>query len=313
MLMARPAAANDQRALVSLSVTGPTSCEDGAALEREVKRRSEELIFVSPETAPVTVDVKVSDRDDGLEATIVIQRPGEAPSTRVIAAGNCQELLEGAALVIAVVLARHRPESRHSLAAETSQVAEQEVSQSPKPPVADSAHSDAWRVGVGAAAVVSAGMGPGSMSGVEASLRVGVELGAVFPELGLGLRRIARSDFPVNDARAMFLLTSGVVSLCPFAAEIGEAVSLRPCAVASYGDLEASGEGVENPRSESHPFAGVGLGLRLEAALLPPLSLEVSLSSEAALIKSRFHIEGDKFHETAPVAGYAVVGLILRP
>jgi hypothetical protein len=150
------------------------------------------------------------------------------------------------------------------------------------------------------------------MSGVEASLRVGVELGAVVPELELALRRITRSDFPVNDARATFLLTSGVVSLCPFVAEIGEMVFLRPCAVASYGDLEASGESVENPRSESHPFAGAGMGLRLEAALLPPLWLEVSLSSEAALIKSRFRLEGDTFHETAPVAGYAAVGLILR-
>src|SRR5262245_2103586 len=85
-------------------MTGPSGCDDRSALEHEVKRRSERVSFVEAESASASVVVRIDARSDRFEAALFIDRPAEEPVRRVISAGNCEEVLEGAALIIAVVL-----------------------------------------------------------------------------------------------------------------------------------------------------------------------------------------------------------------
>lgn len=290
---------------LELSFVGAPGCDDARALRREVERRSDVVRWVADGVSADSAEVRITSGFSSYEAEIVVAGPGVSNVTRVITSSSCPEALESAALVIAVVLSSsvdrdppptsfrplERPEAR--------------------PLTRDPLR---WELGVGASASTLFGIAPSNMVGFELFGDVSSYGTGWAPAVRLGFRHTEQRYFVLRgeEARAGFRLDSARLSTCPIAWLVTENFGARACALGHWGRLGGTIYGVESRREVAHPWLGLGGALRLEAHVLPDLSLELEGSCETALFVSRFRFAGRTFHETSRTAGEIGLSLVAR-
>lgn len=298
------AAPATRRIPLELTFVGAPGCDDASTLRREVERRSDIVRWVSDGAAAGTAEVRITSGFSRYEAEIVVDGPSLSRVTRVIASSACRETLEGAALVIAVVLSSN-------------------VDRDPPPsfrlmerPEARPLRRDPlrWELGVGASALTSFGIAPAHMVGFEAFGDVSSYRTGWAPALRLGFRHSEQRYFALQGEvlRAGFRLDSGRLNACPIAWLVTENFVARPCAMGHFGRLSATAYGGETRREVAHPWIGLGGALRLEARVLSELSLELQGSCETTPAASRFWFSGRKVHESSRTTAEIGVSLVAR-
>ena len=150
------------------------------------------------------------------------------------------------------------------------------------------------------------------MPGVAAFLDLTQSGEGFSPSLRLGMLEGIRTGLQEPEGTTSFRLVAGVGELCPAALGNSGSWLFRPCLRGSYGVLRASGSVAGNVTTEQHPWATLGVALRLEWAWSKIASVEFSGGPSAALVRSRFLLGERVFHETAPVAGWLGLGLVVR-
>lgn len=290
-----------ERARVALELEGTPDCRDIVLLRQEVERRSDAVSWSRGDDAEVRVDVRISTPAVGYEARVVIQSANRPETRRSIAGGTCAEVVEGAALIIAVSL---QPERRSPPPPPPEEPA------LPAPPRNnDERH---WRFGGGTHGVLIAGVAPGALPGLEVFGDARQDNAGFAAAIRLGFRHVARSGFETPPGRTAFRADGALLAVCPLRLPVWGPLKVRPCALGTAGWLEASGSGIRVGRSDRHPWVTVGAALRLEVELLRPLALELEGSSELALTPGRFRIENAVVHETSSWGTRGAVGIAAR-
>jgi hypothetical protein len=126
-----------------------------------------------PEDASVTVAGRLVDGVDRLHSVLFIERAGRPGTTRAITGGNCAEVIEGTALIIAVLLPQRAKEQPAASAAPTDA-----VEPAAAPPTVEPSERRRvpeqrvrplrWRLGGGASGALVHGIAPGVLPGVGA-------------------------------------------------------------------------------------------------------------------------------------------------
>lgn len=301
------AAAQDQPAhaskgtRVELEFSGADDCIDAALLEEELVRRAGDLVVHGVGEVDVRVTVRLSVRTDGYGAEVFLTRADGQETHRAISGGSCAEVVEGAALIIAVSLPS-RPESAPPSAPAPLSPAS----------LATETATPGLRFGGGIDAAVLGELAPSAMLGFEVFVDVASEETGLAPAFRLGLRHAARAGISAPPGEASFGLDAGVAEFCPVAARLATPVRLRMCALGVVGVLSATSTGLERSASDRHPWVAFGSASRVEFSLSSALSLEIAGSAEATVTPGRFLIDDEAIHRTPDLGLRAATGLVAR-
>ncbi|MBN2195389.1 MAG: hypothetical protein JW751_21400 [Polyangiaceae bacterium] len=296
---------------LELRFAGAPGCNDRAALEQEILRRTESLVFATDETETTVVTVRIANGIDRVDATLSIEKAGRTPVMRAVTGRSCEEAIEATGLIIAM-LAAPRVEEPATAPPPSPEVAiSHTVSPAPAKEVArPTGRAIGW--GGGTAALLVAGIAPGTLPAVEGFFDVSTRHQGWSPAGRVVVREGWRAGFALGEGRVAFQLTAAAARICPVALLPSAHLTLRPCLGMTVGSLEATGSRIEGGRSDRYPWTGFGGALRLEARLLPVLFLELEAASEIAGHKSRFSIADTVVHRTSPVTAQAGIGIAVR-
>jgi hypothetical protein len=292
---------------VRLSYEGDPTCADRSRLEREVIIRNPTVRWTSQSESALEAEVRVTTTPAGTAGSLLLRPPGGAEVRREIKGRDCDEVLEAIGLIIAL----------SSIERDQMPSTEQETPSPPPPPPAPSATSSPraerqWAFGGGVQALAAMGVSPSPMPGVAAFLDLTRSGEGFSPSLRLGMLEAIRTGLEEPEGTTSFRVVAAVAEICPAALGISDSWLFRPCVHGSYGVLRASGSVAGNVNTERHPWATLGVALRLEWAWSEIASVELSGGPSAALVRSQFWLGERVFHETAPVGGWLGLGLVVR-
>jgi hypothetical protein len=273
-------------------------CASGAEIRDRVTRLTERPIALEREPQSFQIEVAVSEQDSSWRAVATLRDPlGKPLGSREVRARSpsCRTLDVSLALVIATMadgLPKPKPQPEKSKDLEDESAA-------------------GGRVGFGAFAAGSAGLGPSAWFGmgleleVEWSVPVALEASAYLPrdytdELGRGAQLWA---FHAGARACPRLYTGG-------------AVSLRMCGAVQVGAEHAQGIGLTKSESAVLPLALMGIGPSLLVGSPHGLSVQVAISAAWVFVRPRFDwlIEGEPHSlqgsQFAALARIGVIGFV---
>lgn len=278
----------------------PAGCPDVHALERE----SEQALGEPLATYPLKVVGKVTQGATQLTLSLRITMPAHAQTReRELQAASCQELLEAAA--VAIALAAAESGERPALA-EVPQSRDFDPPPRAATPAADSgepmqlALSAAGAGAVGALPELGLG-GELQLAWMRGWLRVGLAA-SWFPGRSMQLTDEVRGTFGMYFAE---LLLCGQLEL-PRARAF-------TCATGSLGRMGAQLDTIAPEPTAWTAWQTLGVRLGISYPIRPPLELTVSLSLVAPLTQIEFYARpnaGLVLHEPAPVSAALLLGAL---
>lgn len=276
---------------------GAPGCAERAALEYEVELRREGIDVVQVAASGLAFDVEVHASEGGFVARVQTTSRDHPPTSREIPAPACDELLEAVALVMVITATEAPPAVLVGPAA---------------PPPTSRVRPTRWELGGGSSAAALLGVTPGVAPAIQPFLQLNRSGRWFAPALRVGGRWGWRHDVAAAQGNASFRITALQGAACPITVPPTGTARLRPCLLASYGTLEATGSEVPAPRTERHPWATAGVGALFEWRVALPVAVEVDAGLERALVSSRFRLGDTTFHETSPLVGHLALGLSFR-
>lgn len=304
---------------VALSWSAPAGCPAQADVEADIARRLGRSLAADGPQLHAQAEVTTVDR--GYALALVTELDGES-GMRTLEAQRCDELASAAAVIVALIADPHadagpappppppppKPEPEPAAddarededAADSAEVLEIEEPETPSTPIV---------VRGSVRADLLADFGSMPSLGVGPSLALGVRLDRTAIEL-------SGQYLPSNDIddRGRVLgavqLWSVGLGLCH---AFGARPAVGPCARVEYGRMSGSGDEVRIPQSDGGVFAAAFFGLRLDVALLQPLTLCAEIAAGLPIARTLFTVEGvGHVHEPAPLLGRVRTGAELR-
>ena len=279
----------------------PMTCPDVRALELE----SEQVLGEPLAKYPLRVIGTVTPHEDQLTLSLRITLPANAETReRELQATDCQELLEAAAVAIALAAAESGgPEPR------TPDVPQSRDTTEPQPRAA----SEVSETQLSSVALSVAGS---SLWGALPSMGLGGELQAAWLlswlRVGIGVTWIpAREMQLTNDVRASFGLYFAEVLLCG-QWNVARAL-LFACSTGNIGRMDAHLVAPGTGPTESTPWRALGLRVGASYPVAPPLELTASFAAVMPLTRPRFYSQPtgtDEIHEPAAVATRLLIGIL---
>ncbi len=289
-----------------LTYDAPVECPDREEVVQRLRSFAPATTFAEDGGGDSAVRLVVTSAPS-LVASIEIARPGQPVTTRVVPADNCAELVEAAALVIAILIDPEAAQRASVTGAERSSpppVRQQTVA-SPRPPAArseavadsvlvprgSSGHSDSQRWSFGAEGFVGVTWAMAPRATLDTGIGARAESddrGALSPWFLLSAHRAQSAEVTFVNGSASFQLVSGALRSCPLRAWVRTWAWLAPCARVELGRLEAQGNASGNSRSPSILWAA--------AAAFGRAELRVSAVHLAAEAGATFPFRHDTYH-----------------
>lgn len=305
------------------------TCGDQAAFLRRVRVRTSKFNLVPKRPGVRHFEIVLSESESLLSARLSISDDTGPAQSREVENGTCAELVDAMALMTALAIDPSAPalpleESPSSepeteplvtapLKAETA-VKQEEKPEEPRPKEpgpAPQERASAWRMSAGLHGVLTLGVTRPPLFGGALDVGIGRQDKSWFnPEVRvLGL--FQGSPVAENSAGgAKFRLIGAGLEACPAKWGFGT-VDVRPCAQGTLASLRGKGVSVENARSESKPFASLGLGLRGALHLHQRLTLDARLGGQFPLRRDRFLVAEEEISRSSVLTGQATLGLSL--
>jgi hypothetical protein len=261
-----------------LELTLPNNCGTSALFEERVRTRSDRIHFSSQETALV-VRAEISNLENGLlRAQMTLIHPDGNVATRTIEASNCEQAIDGLALVTAVTLdpsALTRPPEVESVplpeprAPRTPPNVTRALKESSQLPDAtapiERKPQEHLQSSLSFAAIATHGPAPDWMIGGEVAVQWTLHRASVFsPSTRIGVSYQSHNDVVATGGVADFSLTSTALDLCPIRFERSP-IQLRTCAFVTAGRLNSVGRRTIEPETHHRPWGA--LGTSAEAAI----------------------------------------------
>jgi hypothetical protein len=296
LLLTRPASAAE------LHWDAPEGCPDVHALERE----SEQQLGEPLANYPLTVDGSVKQEAGQLTLSLRIKLPAQAETReRSLHAASCQELLEAAAVAIALAAAESG-EKPAAVAVQQNTEPREPPPRAAKPEPAEV--SEPMRLELGAAGTAAIGALPHPGVGGELQLawmRGWLRLGLAatwFPGRSMQLTTEQRATFGMYFAE---LLVCGQLELA--------STRVFGCATGALGRIGAHLDGPATPRTETTPWRALGVRVGISYPILPPLELTAALAMTAPFTRPHFYMEptaSEILHEPAAVTAALLLGAV---
>ena len=276
----------------------PEACPDVRALELEAERALGEPLA----KFPLQVVGTVRPSDDQLVLSLRITLSGNAePRERELRAASCHELLEAAALAIALAAADSGERSKPP-------VPQSRDVEGPARPVEAEPVPQRYQLALSAAGAAAWGALP--------TLGFGGELQVAWLQhwfrVGLGATWFPRHSTTLADARAGFGLYFLELLLCG-QGSAGRGL-LFGCATASIGRMEAHLDAPAVGPTESTTWRTLGVRVGMSYPVAPPLELTAAVTAAIPLTRPRFYSEptgAETIHQPASVAMHLLVGILL--
>jgi hypothetical protein len=258
----------------------------------------------------------------GMKPRLRVSSDDGSSQDREIDADDCSEAMQSMAVIAAMILASLPPQPEHEPAPEPQPPEEPKPAVEPaQPPVAAppptrkvdaptsaSAHSN-WLAVSGGIGLESAAA-PTVMYAGSASAELGsVTPGLLAPSVRLSALFGQAADVTTTSGTARFQLVLVRVHACGLRFG-GPDVNARLCAVVDGGALLARGIDARNERDQAMPWLGVGLGAIGGVRVSRRVSLELSGSARALLVRDEFiFAPGTPVHQPSIIAGDFRIGL----
>jgi hypothetical protein len=300
--------------LLELCVTGhalaaelrwdaPATCPDAAALDREVSALLGKPLTLVESLAIDGVIRAEGTTQYGLQLRMRSRTPGAAETVRELRAADCQELLQAAALAIALAITNS--EAAPPPPARTAPPVETRTAASPKPAAPAAPQPSEPSVLFDVAALLDVGAFPRAAWGAELELawqlrwlRVLAVAGWLPPQQ----QRLASGA-----ADADFALGFGAVSLCG-RAQLG-ALQAAACGGFELGQLSVNAVGIDHPKPTSNAWHSLQTRLSVAWPFGRHVAALVSLGLSVPLTRAEFVLDGQPAHQAAAVCLRSLVGL----
>lgn len=277
----------------------PEACPDVHALERE----SEQVLGEPLASYPLSVTGTVTQSGDQLTLLLRITLPANAETReRELQAASCQELLEAAAVAVALAAADSGERTPPGVPQSTDNT---------EPPLR-AARPASETIG-SELAISAAGAG---ITGALPSLGLGGELQVAWMRdwlrIGLGMTWFPlRGMTLTNSVRASFGMYFLELLLCG-QRSVARA-RLFGCATAHIGRIEAHLDAPAEGPTESTAWRALGVRVGASYPIAPPLELTASLAAVLPITRPRFYSQPTadaELHEPAAVAARLLVGIL---
>jgi hypothetical protein len=308
---------------IHIEYTAPAGCPSEAAFAWQVHARVRQV------PAPARKYVVVL-AVDGARARGTLRVEEESRSTvREISGTSCDEIAEGLALVLALVI---DPGARTDPARDLPPQPPPERPLEPKPPTLVPAPlpngaSDAplrprpavpparLSISAGGSAVARSGPAPGTATAGDVFLEGGLDRrGGISPHLKLGFEYAKSSPFVESVGTAQFTWMIGMARACHAEQVLERTLVVPICAGLEWGRVEASGSETPDARTQKQTWLSLdaSVGLRW-FPWNAPLFVDVEGGLEVPLRRARFYFEpGITVHTTPRVAQFVGLGAGLR-
>lgn len=296
LLLPRPALAAE------LQWDAPKTCPDVHALEREAEQTLGEPLAHFP------LNVVGSVKQEGAQLTLALRitLPAQAETReRELHAASCQELLEAAAVAIALAAAESGEQTKPVTVQQNTEP--RELPPRAAAPVAAES-GEPMRLAIGAAGTGAIGALPGPAFGGELQLawmkgwlRIGLAA-TWFPERSMQLITNQGATFGMYFAE---LLLCGQLELAR--------TSLFGCATGALGRIGAHLDGPAADHTETTAWRALGMRVGLSYPILPPLELTAALALTTPFTRPRFYMRpgaGDILHEPTAVGAALLLGAV---
>jgi hypothetical protein len=132
------------------------------------------------------------------------------------------------------------------------------------------------------------------------------------PSFRLSAGYATHAGFVVDGGTAHFSYGGANIQICPLRIPQRGPLVLRPCVMADAGFVLARGSDAFNARSETRPWADVGVGGRLEWSLGRRVAVEVDAGCMFPIWRDRFLFGTRSFHRVALAGGVVALGFVMR-
>jgi hypothetical protein len=302
-----------------LELTLPDDCGTPEQFLNRVRVRSGRIRF-SPDETTLFVRAGLFRKKSGLiQAQMTLFRPGGDDATRTIEAGNCDEALEGLALLTAVTL---DPTSVSRALTDTAEPPEpSETPPAPPPPTKPPEPApqslpaptpqvppaDSY-VGVSLLALGTHGTAPAWMAGMEGGFEwAQFSHSLLAPAIRLAVSYQARNNISAIGGKADFKLTTGTLDLCPVNAR--GPVDMRLCGQATAGLMRSEGSDTVAPETHARPWFSLGAAAEISVPLSRTWALPLRGALQFPLVRDRYQFAPSAFYETPTVALGVSAGL----
>jgi len=307
---------------IHVEYRAPAGCPSEAAFTWQVRARVRQ---VSAPLRRYAVVITV----DGPRARGTLRVEEETrTSVRELAGATCDEIAEGLALILALVV---DPGARTEPARDLPLQPSPEKTPEPKPalPLAASVlnpGSDVspqprsaplvWRpsLNAGADAVMRSALAPGTTTAGRGFLEMGLDRrAALSPHLRVGLEYAKSSPLVDSAGTAQFSWLIGVTEVC-HAEQVLERLTVPICAGVAWGRLEATGSATTNAQTQTQTWLSLDadVGLRWSPWSVP-IFVDVEGGIQVPLNRARFYFEpGTTVYTTPRVAPFVGLGAGVR-
>jgi hypothetical protein len=292
------------RALAAdLHWNAPATCADAAALDREVSALLGKPLGL---VESMSIDGVIREEGPGqyrLQLRMQARTPGAAETVREIQAADCQELLQAAALAIA--LAVTNGEAAPTAPARTAPVPATPDEAPPRAAAPVTPQASEPHIVIDAAALLDVGAFPQAAWGGEIELawqqrwlRVMALAGWLPPQQ----QRLSNGA-----ADADFALGFGAVSVCG-RAQIGP-LEAAACGGFELGQMSVHALGIDHPKPANTAWRALQTRLAVALPLGRHFAAMASLGLSLPLTRAEFVLDGQPAHQAAAVCLRSLLGL----
>ncbi|MHB8873290.1 MAG: hypothetical protein ACYC8T_06355 [Myxococcaceae bacterium] len=311
VLLAAGAASGASAEAIHLRYEASPECPDREAFEQQLRARFVQLRAAEPQQAARSFHVTLTRDDELFQGVLTVREADGQESSRSVSAARCEEVVSALALVAAAAI---------ELRASRSPVGHRpgldvvEPPPPPSPPRPPPPPRRGWGFGAGARFEVTGGASPRPLLGGAAFLEL-ERAERPSPLFRAGVRFSPGQDVvQAGGAGARFELFAGHLEACPFQAQLGSPVSLRPCARLEAGVLTATGRGLRSaPPSAARPWVTPSAVGRVRVGGESAVSLDVEGALAFPLVRDHFYLGQDSskvtVHQVPAVTVGAGVGL----
>jgi hypothetical protein len=272
------------------------------------------------DAAARTFAIKLVARGDESLGHLVVRALDGSTTEREVAGDTCEEVVSALALVAALAVDPNAttaplplptpPPHLPAAPAPSRRPIAAAVVATPRPVQAPPVVA---RTAVSAGGLVAVGAAPAPLVGASFAVAATRPRGGwLEPTVRLGLAAATTGTVSVSGGTASFASLAGTIDGCPGGWTLGR-WRLEPCLRLEAGVVAAQGEGVVQPRTDTHPWAAAAAVGRAEWRFSQGFFGELAGGLCVPLVRTTFFFEPNTtLYRTSPVGGVFSAGLGLR-
>jgi hypothetical protein len=301
---------------VRIALDAPPGCSTSAELYQALRKRTDRVRAAVDGERAFDVRVKLEPFGQSVHGELsVVSDRGETDS-RTVEGSTCGVVVEALAFTASLALDAAEERARQLSAEEhASKPAPTPPAPAPQEPVEESHGSDegvAVHAELGAEAVVAHVLSPEVNLGAALVVRVVANPDETLsPSFGVAVT-YAGSELTNASKEASVRWLAAILTACPVRWRLGSALGVRPCALGTAGQVEATGETLRSPQTVRHAWWSAGGALRFDARLGNDVAVELEGGITAPLVERRFVAQpsGRTLAESPKISSMGSIGFV---